>query len=250
MKVIIIEDEPLSAEHLVNLLKKIGGEIEIVAQYDSVKQSLKGFEKGINAELMFVDIHLADGLSFEIFEKVSIEIPVIFTTAFDEYAIKAFKVNSIDYLLKPIGREDLQLALEKYKRLNKEKYDRLIKDLSAHYQISESKKSRFMVRLGDNISSIKTEEVAYFVSEDGSVLLCSNAGKRFVIDYTVEQLESILDPKVFFRINRKVIINYSSIEKVGSYFNSRLKIASPFLDEESSIVSRERVGDFKLWLDQ
>ena len=250
MKAIIIEDEKLSADYLVNMLKRIDPAIEIIATFDSVKKSIEEFQKGIQADILFVDIHLADGLSFDIFTKVQIDIPVIFTTAYDDYAIKAFKLNSIDYLLKPIGIDELKQSIEKFKKLNSFQNNFQIEELSKSYiQINKQPKNRFMVKIGDTLISIKIEEINLFVAEDGVVLLVTNLNKRYTIDYTLDQLENMVETSSFFRINRKVIIGISSIEKVGTYFNSRLKINSNQLDDDSSIVSRDRVNDFKKWMD-
>ncbi len=251
MKAIIIEDEKLSAEHLARLLKKVDDSIEIIATFDSVKKSIEEFKKGVKADLLFVDVHLADGLSFDIFTKIAIDTPVIFTTAYDEYAIKAFKINSVDYLLKPIGTEDLKIAIEKFRKLNAGSQSTIIENIASAYQsINKQFKNRFMVKMGDTISSIKTEEITHFISEDGLVLLATENGKRYVIDYTLDNLETLISSDSFFRINRKVILNISTIQKVSSYFNSRLKINANFLNEDDCIVSRERVNDFKAWLDK
>ncbi len=251
MKAIIIEDEKLSAEHLATLLKKIDATIEIIAYFDTVKKTVEEFKKGLKADLLFVDVHLADGISFEIFSKISIETPVIFTTAYDEYAIKAFKINSVDYLLKPIAIADLRTALEKFKKLNQTNPNTIIENITNAYQtISKQYKNRFMVKIGDSISSIKTEDIVHFISEDGMVLLATDTAKRFVIDYTLDQLESMVAPDMFFRINRKVLVNIKSIQKVSAYFNSRLKLNSSTLNDEDCIVSRERVNNFKAWLDK
>lgn len=250
MKAIIIEDEKLSAEHLATLLKKVDATIEISATYDSVKKSIEEFKKDVKADLLFVDVHLADGLSFEIFSKIAIDTPVIFTTAYDEYAIKAFKINSVDYLLKPIGIGDLKAAVDKFRKLKGSSQASLLENISNAYQaIHKQFKNRFMVKIGDTISSIKTEDIAHFISEDGEVLLVTG-NKRYVIDYTLDTLEELVSPDVFFRINRKILININSIQKVSSYFNSRLKLNSDSLKEEDCIVSRERVNDFKSWLDK
>ncbi len=251
MKVIIIEDEKLSAEHLANLLKRVDPTIEVVNTISSVKKSLETFANGVKADLLFVDIHLADGLSFEIFSKINIETPVIFTTAYDEYAINAFKVNSVDYLLKPIGIDDLTRAVSKYKKLQQAHPPILIEEIAnAYHQMNKQYKNRFLVKMGDTITSIKTEDISHFVFEDSMVILVTNAGKRYTVDYTLDSLENILYPDTFFRINRKVIININSIQKVHPYFNSRLKLNAALLLEEEAIVSRERVNDFKNWLDK
>lgn len=251
MKTIIIEDEKLSAEHLATLLHKIDLSIHITAMFDSVKKSVEEFKKGIKADLLFVDVHLADGISFDIFAKVPVETPVIFTTAYDEYAIKAFKINSVDYLLKPIGIGDLKNALDKFKKLNGNNQAAILENITNAYQaITRQFKTRFMVKTGDTISTIKTGDISHFISEDGVALLVTDTGKRYVIDYTLDHLEDLVSPDIFFRINRKVLVNISSIQKVSPYFNSRLKLASGSLREEDGIVSRERVNDFKAWLDK
>ena len=251
MKAIIIEDEKLSAEHLIHLLKKIDSTIEVIATFDTVKKSIEAFQQEIKADVLFVDVHLADGISFDIFSKIAVDTPIIFTTAYDEYAIKAFTLNSIDYLLKPIGIEDLKRALEKFKKINFINQGSAIKEVSDVYHNSNKQyKNRFMVKMGDSISSIKTDEISHFISEDGMVLLITTTGKKFVIDYTLDNLENLITPDTFFRINRKVIIHIDSIQKVNTYFNSRLKLNFASLSNDDSIVSRERVSDFKKWLDK
>jgi len=251
MKAIIIEDEKLSADHLAMMLKKIDSSIEIIATVDSVKKSIELFQNGIKADLLFADVHLADGLSFEIFSKIMIDIPVIFTTAYDEYAIKAFKLNSIDYLLKPIGITDLKTALTKFQKLKSVYQTTIIEDFTNAYQnLNKQYKNRFMVKSGDTINSIKTEEIAHFISEDSLVILVTTSGKKYSVDYTLDDLETLIDPDLFFRINRKVIIHINSIQKANSYFNSRLKLNTVSLNDDDCIVSRERVADFKKWLDK
>lgn len=250
MKVVIIEDEKLSAEHLATLLKKADPAITVEARFDTVKRAVEAFEKELQADLLFVDIHLADGLSFDIFTKTEIETPVIFTTAYDEYAIKAFKFNSIDYLLKPIGIAELKTALEKFRKLSAGQSAFKLREMPGIYEtMGKSYKSRFMVKMGENLASIKAEEVAHFIAEEGIVLLATGTGKRYPIDYTLDELGDMTDPKSFFRMNRKVIVNINSIQKISTYFNGRLKILSSALAEDDCIVSRERVNDFKKWLD-
>lgn len=249
MKVIIIEDELLSAEHLQFLLERIDSSIEVLARFESVKMSVEAFQSGLVADVLFVDIHLADGLSFEIFNKIAIDIPVIFTTAFDEYAIQAFQVNSIDYLLKPIDKSELTKSLEKLHKRNSQQVNDMMKNLVTLTK-ANNHKSRFMVKLGDTIVSIKSEEIHHFKAEDGLVLLVHHSGKRYPVDYTMDQLEAILDSSAFFRINRKVFLHIESVQKVGSFFNSRLKVTTSFIDDDDSIVSRERVVKFKEWLDK
>jgi DNA-binding LytR/AlgR family response regulator len=249
MKAIIIEDEKLSAEHLSNLITKVDSNIEVLHTFDSVRHSIEAFNDGIKADLLFVDIHLADGLSFDIFSEISIDTPVIFTTAYDEYAIRAFRLNSIDYLLKPIGLDDLRKAIEKFKKFSRNDYSIMFDNMvNAFQSINKQYKSRFMIRIGENIVSVKTGDIAHFVFEDGIVLMATNTNHLYPVDFTLDQLEPMLDPAAFFRINRKVIVSINSIQKTGTYFNSRLKITASFLLDDNSIVSRERVTDFKLWL--
>lgn len=251
MKVIIIEDERLSAEHLMRMLGRIDEQIELVGHYDSVKRSVAELKKGPAYDLLFADIHLGDGISFEIFSEVELNVPVIFTTAYDEYAIQAFKLNSVDYLLKPIVQKDLVHALEKFKKWNKtdtqQSRSRMQKTFETY---TRTFKSRFMVKMGELISSVKAEEVQYFISEDGLVLLVSKEGRRYPVDFTLDQLQEMLDPDLFFRINRKALVNINSIQKVSTYFNARLKISLNGLEDEAAVVSRERVNDFKAWLDR
>lgn len=250
MKVIIIEDEKLSAEHLTVLLQKIDPSITVIKYFDTIKTSVTAFKEGLTADLIFMDIHLADGNSFEIFNQIELEIPVVFTTAFDNYAIQAFKQNSIDYLLKPIGLQELQFAMEKFKKQQQIGNKDLISSIaSAYQQLNKEYKTRFLVKSGQTIDTIPTEEIHHFETQDSLSFLVTKKGNHYLIDYTLDQLETMLKPTYFFRINRKIILHIQSIEKVTTYFNSRLSIASKFLDSDARIVSRERVNDFKKWLD-
>jgi len=249
MKILLVEDEKLSAEHLKTLLRRIDANITFVGVFDSIKNTVAFLNEKPKLDLIFMDIHLADGISFDIFNHIQIETPLIFTTAYDEYALRAFKVNSIDYLLKPIGLQDLKIAIEKYKKWNTSPlFEEKINDLLFYTQ--KSFKNRFLVKMGDTIQSIKAQEINHFVAEDGVVLLVTQKGRRFSLDYTLDQLEQLVDSTLFYRINRKVILHIEAIEKVSSYFNSRLKIHSHYLNEDDGIVSRERVNAFKLWLDK
>lgn len=250
MKVIIIEDEKLSAEHLANMLHRIDASIQIIHYFDSIKSAVKALANGVNADLLFVDFHLADGLSFEIFSQVEVETPIIFTTAYDQYAIKAFKWNSVDYLLKPIGIEELREAMEKYRKYIGRPQTALLENLTVAYrQLSKSYKSRFLVKSGQIIDSIKVEDILHFQTQDSLTFLLIANGKRYPIDYTLDQLEALVSPADFFRINRKILVRIDSIEKVSTHFNNRLYITAKFLEGEMAIVSRERVNGFKLWLD-
>ncbi len=250
MKVIIVEDEKLTAEHLALLLQKIDSTIEVVQYLDTVKATINAFKTGLQADLLFLDIHLADGNSFEIFNHLQIEIPIIFTTAFDKYAIQAFKQNSIDYLLKPVSLSDLKFALDKYHKQQQVANKQLIENITTAYQqMNKQYKNRFLVKRGQSIETIETTDIHHFETHESLSFLITNKGNRFAIDYTLEQLETMLHPNDFFRINRKIIIHIKSIEKVNTYFNGRLIIKTNYFDDEARIVSRERVSDFKKWLD-
>ena len=250
MKVIIIEDEKLSAEHLTVLLQKMDASIVVGHYFDTITASVAAFKKGLQADLIFMDIHLADGNSFEIFNQIKLEIPVIFTTAYDKYAIQAFKQNSVDYLLKPINLQDVQFAINKFKKQQLSANKELILSITnAYQQLNKEYKTRFLVKLGQTIDTVSVEEIHHFETKESMSFLVTNKGNNYHIDYTLDQLESILHPKNFFRINRKIILNIQSIEKVSTYFNSRLSVATKFLDNDTRIVSRDRVNDFKKWLD-
>ncbi|PDS22629.1 LytR/AlgR family response regulator transcription factor [Flavobacterium branchiophilum] len=250
MNVVIIEDEKLSAEHLAALLQKVDASMVVTNYFDSISASVTAINEGLTADLIFMDIHLADGNSFEIFSQVKFEIPVVFTTAFDNYAIQAFKQNSIDYLLKPIAFQDLKFAVEKFKKQQKSVNNDLVLSItSAYQQMNKEYKSRFIVKLGQTIDTIPSDEIHHFETKESLSFLVTNKGNHYPIDYTLDQLETLLQPKQFFRINRKIILNIQYIEKVSTYFNSRLSISTKFLANEARIVSRERVNDFKKWLD-
>lgn len=250
MKVVIVEDEKLSADHLSLLLHKIDDNIQVVKYLDTVKATVQAFKEGLQADLLFLDIHLADGNSFEIFSNIQIDVPIVFTTAYDHYAIQAFKQNSIDYLLKPVLLQDLKFALEKFKKQQQTTSKQLIENITTAYQqMNKQYKSRFLVKIGQTIDTIQTDDIHHFETQDSLSFLITDKGNRYPIDYTLDQLETMLQPKDFFRMNRKIIIHFKSIEKVNTYFNGRLSISAKRLEGDARIVSRERVGDFKQWLD-
>ncbi|MEI8111286.1 MAG: LytTR family DNA-binding domain-containing protein [Chitinophagia bacterium] len=250
MNVVIIEDEKLSADHLTVMLKQTDSHIEVVKYLDSVKETVKAFEEGLQADLLFLDIHLADGNSFEIFNYIKTEIPIIFTTAYDHYAIQAFKQNSVDYLLKPISLKDLSFSIEKFKKQQISPQKQLIENITMAYQQLNTKyKTRFLVKLGQSIDSIPTDEIHHFETQESISFLITNQGSRFAIEYSLDQLEDKVSPKEFFRINRKIILHIKAIEKAITYFNGRILITTKFLQGDAKVVSRERVNDFKAWLD-
>ncbi len=251
MNILIIEDERLSAEHLDTMVRKIIPDVQITGITDGVESTLRWMKKNAPPDLIISDIHLADGLSFEIFEQTTTETPVIFTTAYDTYAIRAFKLNSIDYLLKPVNPNDLKKALDKFSRHNQQPAPTTAEKINAVYAMMKPAfKTRFLVKSGDNIASISTDDIAVFTAEDGIVLLKSTNKSVYALDYSLDQLTELLSTEKFFRINRKVIVSLVTIDKISSYFNGRLKISSPFLKDEEAIVSRERVNAFKEWLDR
>lgn len=253
MKVVIIEDEKPAAQKLIRYLSKYDSSISIVAQLTSVSESVTWFSESSQPfDLVFMDIQLEDGLSFEIFSKVEIRKPVVFTTAYDEYAIDAFKVNSIDYLLKPLTYTDLARALEKIKLLKKQLSEEESKTLQATLSNLKEKryKDRFLVKMGNNIHSIKTEEISHFWADGRTVYLITDQAKKFVIDYKLQELEELLDVEKFYRISRSAIVHIEDIASVAIYSSSRLNVVTNNNKDRDLIVSRERVGDFKKWLDR
>ncbi len=248
-RILIIEDEIPSSRRLEKLLKSLSGEINIIAKLDSIEDSVKWFKENEEPDLAFFDIQLADGLSFSIFDQVNIECPIVFTTAFDQYAIKAFKVNSIDYLLKPINPEELKVAWEKFQKTGNDNL-KLEKIVSAFNSINQRKnfKERFLIKKGDQYLYINHDEVAYFFSESSLTFLVDKHGGKCIFDENLDALQDKLDPHHFYRINRKFIINESAIKKISNYFNGRLKLELNPHSEQEVIVARERVVDFKNWL--
>ena len=248
MNIVIIEDEQLAAEKLERYLLKYNAEIKILVVLTSIYEAVNWFQKNSNYEVVFMDIQLTDGLSFEIFNQTKISKPVIFSTAFDEYAIDAFKVNSIDYVLKPVTFTDISQALNKLKSMptifSAEKVsnmDEIVK--------KKKEKDRFLVRLGNHIHSIKTAEISLFFAEGRTVYLVTKEHKKFIIDFKLEEIEQIIKSALFFRVNRSFIININEIKDVIVYSNSRLKITPKVKLEKEIIVSREKVNTFKNWLE-
>ncbi len=249
-KILIVEDEKPAATRLSKLVKGLDTKIEIIGIVDSVEDAVFWFENEQQPDLAFFDIQLADGQSFQIFEQTNVACPVIFTTAFDQYAIKAFKVNSIDYLLKPIDPKELEQAWQKYQTTHRRNDQSITQLWTAFQQINEQKnfKERFLIKKGDQYKYLTIKEIAYFYSEEGLTFIMSNDGKRYVIDDKLDQLENTINPKLFFRINRKFIIGENAIQKISTYFNSRLILNVQPSFDGNIIVARERVGSFKEWL--
>ncbi|WP_033961426.1 LytR/AlgR family response regulator transcription factor [Psychroserpens jangbogonensis] len=250
MSVIIIEDEKPSARRLQRMLTELDMEAEVMLH--SVEESIEWFQNNEHPDLIFLDIQLSDGLSFEIFETIDINSAVIFTTAYDEYALQAFKLNSIDYLLKPIDEDDLAIAVSKYKeRAPKQQSVTLdfndIKKLLVN-PIEREYKKRFSVKVGQHLKLINIDDIECFYSENKGTYAFTSEGRNYLLDTTLEQLEDELEPHKFFRISRKFFVNVNAIKDMVSYTNSRLQIKLNTYKEQDIIVARERVKDFKDWL--
>ena len=252
MKILIIEDEPLAAAQLASHLTALKPDAQILGVCDTIKSAVNWFQTNDEPDLAFFDIHLGDGLSFEIFEKVTFSCPIIFITAFDQYAIQAFKVNSIDYLLKPIERHELGKALEKFENLTSHKRNKLtpeiLEGIVATYTQKKFKK-RFLVKVGAHLRIVEIADILYFYSFQKGTYVKLMDGKDYLLDYSLEVLEEMLDPSLFFRINRKYIFALSSIKDVVAYSNSRLKLKTLQPSDNDFLVAREKVKAFKSWLE-
>jgi DNA-binding LytR/AlgR family response regulator len=258
MNVIVIEDERLTAQRLISLVKKYDASIHVLAQISSVAEAISWFKTNpiTSVDLIFMDIHLEDGDSFQIVSQLNLTTPIIFTTAFDGYMIKAFKVNSIDYLLKPVNYEELAAALNKFRalRFNNEfqsgsmqvDIKALMKELSQ--QNNPQFKDRFMISVGTKIRSIKTESIAYFYLEEKTVFVVTNDGTTLPIDYSLDKLMQIIDPKQFFRVSRQFIVSLNSIQMVHTISAGKLKLDLIPKPKQEVAVSGDRVSDFKEWL--
>lgn len=252
MNVLIIEDEKPSARRLKRMLDHLG--VGVQEMLHSVEEAIAWFKTHEHPDLIFLDIQLSDGLSFEIFDEVQVNSAIIFTTAFDEYALQAFKLNSVDYLLKPIDDEDLEQAVAKYKaRMPKQQQVALnfedIKKLLSATPVEREYKKRFTTKIGQHLKMITVDEIECFYSENKGTYAATTEGRNYLLDTTLEHLENELSPKVFFRVSRKYYVNINAIKDIISYTNSRLQIKLNNWNEQDIIVSRERVKDFKIWLE-
>jgi len=254
LKVLIVEDETPAAEKLERYLLRYSDAIEIKGKVESIEEAVNWLETNQSSiDLIFMDIQLKDGVSFDIFKEVKVQKPVIFITAYNEFALEAFKMNGIDYLLKPITFTDLSNSLKKVEALgsqlrwSEERNETFTRVVDATHQ--KSFKNRFMVKLGDHIKSITSDQISLFFADGRDVYLITNQLRKFIIDYTLESLDEILDPKIFHRVNRSYIVNISAIQDVIVYSNSRLKITSNINWGPEIIVSREKVSEFKEWFD-
>lgn len=254
LNVVIIEDESPAVEKLQRYLQRYSPAIQVAQVCDSVASSVAWLRDHQNEiDLLFMDIQLKDGISFGIFNEVPVIKPVIFITAYNEYALEAFKVNSIAYLLKPVNFDDLKTSLDKFQNLRsqfllQDKREDVVKTLAGEGS-AKSFKTRFMVKVGDHIRSIITDQILLFFADGRDVYLVTTQLRKFIIDFTLESLEEVLDPAMFFRVNRTYIANIGFIQDVVLYSNSRLKVSTQPAWDKEIIVSREKVGEFKDWFD-
>jgi len=249
MRIIVIEDEPRAASHLERLLKKVAPEMTVIARLESVREGLKYLQNNPEPDLIFSDIQLADGLCFEIFNQWPVRCPIIFTTAYDHYALEAFKTSGLDYLLKPIEEERLHKAIVKTRQFSPEL---VMEKLLSMNQTTSAQifKSRFMVKVGDKIKSIPVEEISLFFSQEKATYLFTKSSHNYNIEYTLDQLEQILDPQVYFRISRKYIVSIHACTNIMAWTNSRLRLRIEGSSDPDIFVARERVQEFKNWLDR
>lgn len=253
MNVVIIEDEPQAAQRLERLVKELISDATILAKIDTVKKSVAWFKTNATPDLVLMDIQLADGISFEIFEQCDIKAPIIFTTAYDEYALKAFKVNSIDYILKPVDKDELGNALKKLKTFtgNESQTQQMLDNIGQAVQMLMKKyKNRFVIKVGERLKTIEVSAILYFFSQDKTTFCVTEDNRNFILDYTLEQLEELVDPAQFFRINRKYLVSSPAIQDIINYTNSRLRLVLKGSQDNEVIVARERVQEFKDWLDR
>ncbi|MCB9314972.1 MAG: response regulator transcription factor [Lewinellaceae bacterium] len=248
MNVLIVEDENAAARRLEKMLTEVEPEAQVVGRLDSIESTVSWLGENPEPDLMLLDIHLADGGSFEIFEHTQVRCPVIFTTAYDEYALEAFKVNAVDYLLKPIKRNELTAAIDKYKRVFKKttpNYETLLETMRRQQESPR----RLLIRFANSIKLVDLQDAAYFYTKDKiTFLITRQQGKRYPVDHPLEKLEGMLDPKSFFRINRQFIINIDAIREMHPYSKSRIKIDLEPASDMDTIVSTERSAAFKKWL--
>ncbi|MEL7375656.1 MAG: LytTR family DNA-binding domain-containing protein [Bacteroidota bacterium] len=248
IKILIIEDERLAANQLKRILNSLHIDIEVVAVIESKKEAIQKIPS-LDLDLIFMDIHLTDGKSFDIFSAIEITTPVIFTTAYDEYSLQAFKHFSIDYLLKPIDPKELKNAVDKFIHyFNPNQQEAQLQQLINHIKAEPSFKNRFLIKVGSRLKSIESKEIAYFYAQDKATYLCTSEGRNFPIDLSLKELESSLDPSLFFRVNRKHIISRPSIEDLVYLSPTRLMVSLRPMADEDVIVAGDRVSTFKGWL--
>ncbi|MEQ9424555.1 MAG: LytTR family DNA-binding domain-containing protein [Cyclobacteriaceae bacterium] len=251
MNTLIIEDESLAAQKLIGLIEEIKPEIQVVDQLKSIESSVEWLSNNSQPDLIFCDIELLDGQCFEIFKNVKVKCPVIFTTAYDQYAIKAFEVNSIDYLLKPIKPEKLKASLHKLDSLRPGSTEIDLNQLADLIKAKDATyKSRFMVKVGQKIRSVSVDEIAYFFTREKLTMMVTTTGDKYVVDQPLDELELLLNPEVFFRANRRYLTRIESISEIHPYFKGRVKInLNPSIDDDI-VISSEKTPTFKAWLDK
>ncbi len=257
MKILIVEDEELAVKKLKKTLFSVDEGAEVVGEADSISSTVNWLQQNTAPDLILMDIELADGQSFEVFNQVQVKSPVIFITSYDEYALKAFKVNSVDYLLKPVQKEDLEVALNKYRDLKKMyktdsaspqiMIDDLVKELQHKLQTKEFRK-RFLVKHGQKLVSVEIDDIAYFFSDGRLNFFKTTDNKKYVVDYTMDELAEMLDPQKYYRISRSFYISVNSVAQIHDYFGNRLMLQLRPETEKEAIVSREKVTEFKTWL--
>ena len=249
MKAVIVEDEDIASRRLRHLIEELAPECDILTHISSVQSGLKWFSENDLPDLIFLDIQLNDGYGFDIIDQLPQHPPIIFTTAYNEYAIRGFKYNGLDYLLKPIDKNELKKALEKYMNIIDNRQNNTSNIDAIRQFFAKEYKKRFMVKIGNQFSTYKVGDIAYFMADDGLIFLYTHKGQKYPIEYTIDQLEEILDPIQFFRINRKYMVSVNAVDEIHTYFNSRLLLKLHPQQDEQIIVSRERTTNFKKWLD-
>ncbi|QCK14423.1 LytR/AlgR family response regulator transcription factor [Mangrovivirga cuniculi] len=251
MNILIIEDEKPAAKRLESIIKQLKPDYKVIAKIDSVKDSVEFLKNNSNLDLIFLDIQISDGISFEIFDHVEVKVPIIFTTAYNEYALKAFELNSVDYLLKPIDDEDVEKALNKLEDLKSSfSGENQIQQLTDTMKsLTKNYKNRFLIKTGEHYKSVPVNQINYFYSREKATFCNTLDGKNLLLDHSLDKLESLLDPDSFYRVNRKYIISFSAIKDIIAYSNSRLKVIIENQPEDDIIVSRDKVNEFKSKLD-
>ena len=265
LRALLVEDEPLAARRLADMLARQPEPLEILGTAESVAQAVALLQE-MSPDVLFLDIHLADGLSFAIFEQVAVRCPVIFTTAYDQYALQAFKVNSVDYLLKPIDADELAAAIARLRQrlpaapataqppapaFDPALLAQLMQQMQQSASPASPYKTQFVVRVGEHLKVVPLDQIAYFFSLEKATFLQTTENRKFVVDYTMDQLETLLDPRRFFRLNRAYLAQQSAIQDIISYTNSRLQtVLKPVAPDAQVLVSREKVNTFKSWLDR
>ena len=252
MHVLIIEDEDQAARRLESVINRVDPSIRIVGRTDSVKSSVRWLRSNPAPDLIFMDIQLGDGLSFEIFDRTDVKSPVVFTTAYDEFALRAFKVNSIDYILKPVDEADVRASITKLNDLiSRGRSGSMMESIGQVVQMLTRKfKERFVVKVGEHLRTIEVKDISYFFSKDKATFAAAADGRVHILDFALEQIEGMVDPQVFFRVNRKYLIRADAINDIISFSNSRLKVILKGGADDDVIVARERVQEFRAWLDR